>query len=107
MARTGWYCAAEGDRPNITAGTVMREFVHSARWLAIAVAILHCGIAPRVARAQLAGRLDLGGAVEVGGEAARYLRILQLSDSGPGEPWTILPFGPSTERALRPEGAHP
>lgn len=62
--------------PNITAETAMREFV-LLRWLcALAVTSLLCIAVARPIRAQVATRLDLGGVVEVGSEAERYLRVL-------------------------------
>jgi hypothetical protein len=46
--------------------------------------------------------------IQVGGEAERYLRTLELTDtSGVAVPWTILPFSPRTEAALAPAGPHP
>jgi hypothetical protein len=60
------------------------------------------------ARAQLPAHLDLGGdAIDVGGEAERYLRVLQLSGAVPPGSWTVLPFTRATAQALGPGAAHP
>lgn len=105
--RHGTVCGVR--KPNITAETATREFALSApRLLVVIVAAAASALAtPAPARAQVASRLGLGGAIEVGGEAERYLRVLQLSDSGPATPWTILPFSLSGETARMPAGAHP
>ena len=86
----------------------MREFVPRARYLVAASTFaIGLSIAPAVTMAQSAPRLDLGGAIEVGGEKERYLRILQLSGSVPLLPWTALPFSLATERDLIPTAPHP
>lgn len=86
----------------------MREFVPRARRLRAAIAFaLGASLAAPGAVAQIAPRLDLGGRVEVGGEAERYLRILQLSGTVPSAPWTILPFSETLERGMAPRDSHP
>jgi hypothetical protein len=86
----------------------MREFVPRTRCLGAAAAfVLGSSMAAPRALAQVAAGLDLGGAVEVAGEAERYLRVLQLSGSIPLFPWTVLPFAAAAERTLVPAGAHP
>jgi hypothetical protein len=86
----------------------MREFVPRARCLvAASTFIVGACIAGRDANAQAAPRLDLGAAIEVGGEAERYLRILQLTRTVPLVPWTVLPFAATPESILVPAGEHP
>jgi hypothetical protein len=85
----------------------MREFVPCARSLTAALAILLCCSTPYVVGAQLAPQLDLGGTVDVGSETERYLRALQLTDSGFIRPWMIQPFVGMAERALMPPSRHP
>lgn len=57
--------------------------------------------------AQSYARLDLGGALEVGGEAERYARMLQIAGLTALTPWSIQPFTPTQNVLLRPKGAHP
>ncbi len=57
--------------------------------------------------AQVYSRLDLGWSIEVGGEAERYARVLQLAGAVPLTPWSIQPFSPSQVRAMRPRQGHP
>jgi hypothetical protein len=52
-------------------------------------------------------RLDLGGLPEVGGEAERYLRVLQIAGALPLMPWSIQPFTPVQAAELRTPRAHP
>ncbi|MGH7618924.1 MAG: hypothetical protein ACREPM_17025 [Gemmatimonadaceae bacterium] len=61
----------------------------------------------RGAAAQAYSRLDLGGFIEAGGEADRYLRVLQISGLVPLTPWSIQPFSPTQARLLRANGPHP
>ena len=94
--------------PNIIAGSALREFVPRARCLVAAgTFILGASVAGHDAHAQVARRLDLGGGVEVGGEAEQYLRVLQLSGTVPALPWAVLPFAATPESALVPSGEHP
>lgn len=65
------------------------------------------GSLPPDAGAQITPRLDLGGSMEVGGEAERYLRALQLSGVVPISGWTSLPFSPAVERAMVANRPHP
>ena len=86
----------------------MREFVPPPRWCVIVFALaLGACIAVHTAGAQSAPRLDLGGALEVGGEAERYLRMMQLTGTVPASPWTALPFAGSAERSLLPRARTP
>jgi len=68
-----------------------------------------CG-ALALTAAPLAGQqrtlLDLGGAVEVGGEAERYLRAAQLAGLLPAEPWTVRPMAVGRATGLT-DAAHP
>ena len=64
-------------------------------------------VAPTRVHAQSATRLDLGGAIEVGGEAERYLRAMVLSPEVPAGPWTILPFAPAADPAVLRAGPQP
>lgn len=85
----------------------MREFVARERaWGCALALLLSMGVAP-VARAQVAPQLDLGGPIEVGGEAERYLRSLAITGSVTNVPWTALPFPSAMESTLRPTAAHP
>jgi hypothetical protein len=59
----------------------------------------------RELRAQRAAPIDMGGAVQAGGEEERYLRVLQIAGLTPLTPWSIQPFSPSQTRKLR--GAQP
>jgi hypothetical protein len=55
-------------------------------------------------------RLDGGGDLEVGSEAARYLRLLQLSGRAPAQPWSIQPLSAPPGRGTHGFGtdsAHP
>jgi hypothetical protein len=63
--------------------------------------------AARSAHAQQYSRLDLGGFVEAGGEADRYLRVLQIAGQVPFTPWSIQPFSPGQAKTLRAKAAHP
>lgn len=57
--------------------------------------------------AQVNSRLDLGGSIEVGGEAERYLRVLAIAGLAPLTPWSIQPFSPTQTKRLRLAGSHP
>jgi hypothetical protein len=57
--------------------------------------------------AQTYSRLDLGGFIEAGGEADRYLRVLQISGLVPLLPWSIQPFAPTQAKKLRAGALHP
>lgn len=61
----------------------------------------------RVGASQFPTRLDLGSAIEVGGEAERYLRVLQLAGVTPRTSWAIQPFSPSQMRRFRATKGHP
>jgi hypothetical protein len=76
----------------------VREIVPSVRNELLCVALaLAVPIVARAAAAQGPSRLDLGGDLAVGGEAERYLRILQLAKLSPQQPWSIRPaFAQST-----------
>ncbi|CAN5747866.1 hypothetical protein BH11GEM1_BH11GEM1_33030 [soil metagenome] len=63
--------------------------------------------APGTTAAQVPTQLDLGGRTQVGGEAERYLRAVQLSGPTPASPWTLQPFAPDVERGVVPPGPHP
>lgn len=63
--------------------------------------------AVRTSGAQAYARLDLGGFIEAGGEADRYLRVLQVAGLVPLTPWSIQPFSPTQAKALRATVAHP
>ena len=55
-------------------------------------------------------RLDGGGDLEVGSEAARYLRLLQLSGRAPMQPWSIQPLSSRPGRrahGFAADSAHP
>ena len=65
-------------------------------------------VEPARAGAQLGPRIDLGGAIEVGGEEERYLRVLQIAGLAALTPWSIQPFSPSQANGLRSIAApHP
>jgi len=64
-------------------------------------------VSTRHAGAQQYSRLDLGGFIEAGGEADRYLRVLQISGLVPLTSWSIQPFAPTQAKKLRAAGAHP
>jgi hypothetical protein len=64
-------------------------------------------VAARPALAQAFARLDLGGFIETGGEAERYLRVLQISGRVPLTPWSIQPFAPTQAKELRATTMHP
>ena len=72
-----------------------------------AMMMLCLSAAPRTTRAQVPTRLDLGGRIQVGGEAERYLRAVQLSGPMPASPWTLQPFSPDVEHSAIPAGPHP
>ena len=86
----------------------MRDLCTDARLRCAAAMIMLClSVAPRTARAQIPTRLDLGGRIQVGGEAERYLRAVQLSGPTPASPWTLQPFSADVERGVMPAGPHP
>jgi hypothetical protein len=64
-------------------------------------------VAARRGKAQAYSRLDLGGFIEAGGEAERYLRVLQISGLVPLTPWSIQPFAPTQAKKLHAVAAHP
>ncbi len=57
--------------------------------------------------AQTSTRLDLGGVLQVGGEAERYLRVLQIAGEVPLHPWSMQPFAAGEVSGLTPRGDHP
>ncbi len=57
--------------------------------------------------AQTSTRLDLGGVLQVGGEAERYLRVLQIAGEVPLHPWSMQPFAGGEVSGLTPRGDHP
>ncbi|HVZ48622.1 MAG TPA: hypothetical protein VG916_07555, partial [Gemmatimonadaceae bacterium] len=66
---------------------------------AVAIVALAAGAtlaAPRAAQAQWQGpsRIDAGGDLQVGGEAERYLRVIELAGLAPQQAWTIRPLAP-------------
>jgi hypothetical protein len=63
----------------------------------------------RPATGQELARLDLSGFIEVGGEAGRFLRVLQDAGLVPLTPWSIQPFAPTQAKKLRAAAAslHP
>jgi len=61
----------------------------------------------RPAHAQEYARLDLSGFIEVGGEADRFLRVLQDAGLVPLTPWSIQPFAPTQAKKLRAAALHP
>jgi hypothetical protein len=86
--------------------THMREFVrsrscllHRALWHAAAAALLIGGAVP--CHGQSAPRLDLGG------EAERYLRMLQLSGGMPASSWTLQPYIGGAGWPSVPPAGHP
>ena len=74
-----------------------------ARVIALMVGVM----APAVVEAQGPMRLDGGGALEVGGEAERYLRALELAGRAPLQGWTLRPQQPPNGRAFPSDSAHP
>lgn len=72
----------------------------------LSAALIGLGAAP-TARAQAYARLDLGGFIEAGGEADRYLRVLQIAGMVPLTPWSIQPFAPTQAKVLRAKSVHP
>ena len=86
----------------------MRDLCTDARLRCTAAMIMLClSVAPRTARAQIPTRLDLGGRIQVGSEAERYQRAVQLSGPTTASPWTLQPFSPDVERGVMPAGPHP
>ncbi|NUO38769.1 MAG: hypothetical protein HOQ31_09255 [Gemmatimonadaceae bacterium] len=86
----------------------MREFVaHVRTVIAATTFVLGVSVAAPSAAGQVVPHLDLGGDVEVAGEAERYLRVLQLTGSVPLLPWTVLPFAGEAIQRVAPMGAHP
>ncbi len=69
------------------------------------MAALALAAAPSVGQGP--SRLDLGGDLVVGGEAERYLRVLQLAGLAPTQPWTIRPLSPLGEKGFVASGDHP
>jgi hypothetical protein len=74
--------------------------------------ILLCSVAllapAAAANAQRYARLDLAGPfIDVGGDAERYARVLQIAGFTGLTSWSIQPFSPSQVRSLRPTQAHP
>jgi len=53
------------------------------------------------------GRADGRGAVAVGSELERYLRILQVGGAAPAYPWSIRGFSPREVDRVLPDSAHP
>jgi hypothetical protein len=84
---------------------VVARKIFAAAWSGVFAAL--ASLAAQPAGAQIAPRLDLGGSIEVGGEAERYLRALQIAGLAPMTSWAIQPFSPSETRAMRPTGEHP
>lgn len=74
--------------------------------LVIGVAIGLLGLSTR-ARAQGPSRIDAGGALEVGSEAERYWRLLQLAGYARFQPWSIRPIAPPDHRGLVADSVHP
>jgi hypothetical protein len=89
-----------------------RQPVHSLRGVvrgrvqAALAAMLFCVSTPELG-AQAYARLDLGGFIEAGGEADRYLRVLQIAGMVPLTPWSIQPFAPTQAKVLRATAPHP
>ncbi len=81
--------------------------VHRRRACRLAVCAALSVVATHRAAAQTYARLDLGGFIEAGGEADRYLRVLQISGLVPLTPWSIQPFAPTQAKTLRAAVAHP
>lgn len=81
-----------------------RETYATVRPIALAIVAGMIAAAPRAARSQWQGptRVDAGGSLQVGGEAERYLRVIELAGLAPQQPWTIRPLAPSA-----PTGDHP
>ena len=63
------------------------------------------GLSPM--QAQTSSRLDLGGMLQVGGEAERYLRVLQIAGEVPLQLWSAQPFTAREVSTLTPRGDHP
>jgi hypothetical protein len=74
---------------------------------AIARLTLSLGLFLVPAAADAQARLDLEGFIEVGGEAERYLRVLQIAGLVPLTPWSIQPFTPTQASAFRAANPHP
>lgn len=73
----------------------------------IAVALSVCAGVPSIVYGQTRSRVDLGGAIEVGGEEERYLRALQIAGLTLLTPWSIQPFSPTQAGLLRSAATHP
>lgn len=73
------------------------------------VAAVTLGLAMLTVRVQAQGpaRIDAGGALEVGGEAERYWRVMQLAGFAPFQPWSIRPLAPPNGRSFGADSAHP
>ncbi len=89
-------------------------------WTVIALLVAHHrwpvkawgqrAVGPIASSTQGPERLDGGGDLEVGSEAARYLRLLQLSGRAPMQPWSIQPLSSRPERGrngFAADSAHP
>lgn len=90
-------------------------------WTVIALLVVHHrwpvnAWGQRAAAGPIAGstqgpeQLDGGGDLEVGSEAARYLRLLQLSGRAPMQPWSIQPLSSRPGRGTHgfaTDSAHP
>ena len=72
--------------------------------LAGGVFALFAGLSPMQAQTS---RLDLGGMLQVGGEAERYLRVLQIAGEVPLQLWSAQPFTAREVSTLTPRGDHP
>lgn len=64
-------------------------------------------VTTHAASAQRPTRLDLAGFIEVGGEAERYLRVLQIAGMTPLTQWSVRPFSPAEQRLLHPTKPNP
>ena len=77
----------------------------AARGIARLTLSLGLFLVPAAVNAQ--ARLDLEGFIEVGGEAERYLRVLQIAGLVPLTPWSIQPFTPTQASAFRAPNPNP
>jgi hypothetical protein len=100
------FCCARSGTPRVTSASAAAPRRRRAR--AAIIAIVLCIIATRPLASQRYARLDLSGFIETGGEADRYLRVLQDAGLVPLTPWSIQPFAPTQAKKLRAKAAeHP
>ncbi len=111
MRETQRLVVANGAIVSLAMSATQRETRWTLRTLVVASAALLLVSAAHPMFRPLAAQalpLGLGGAIEVGGEEERYLRVLQIAGMVPLTPWSIQPFTHAQTSALRaPRAANP